>query len=188
MSENHIIKHCAPTLAGIKTGNLFTTSYESIDRLDEEINCLNMRLSSKDLRVVRLRARDNRALIYVYRPGKLAADLDRDDAKAILNRSGYRQVTGPEEHIDRLSERVNDSPEFPHEIGLFLGYPPEDVKGFIECNGRRCKACGMWKVYGDVISAEKLFSKYRKCKCVYMKCLERGVPFERLAVSMRHEA
>lgn len=129
MSENHIIKHCAPTLAGIKTGNLFTTSYESIDRLDEEINCLNMRLSSKDLRVVRLRARDNRALIYVYRPGKLAADLDRDDAKAILNRSGYRQVTGPEEHIDRLSERVffvnRFSPKSPFKFPTFTWGIPQ---------------------------------------------------------------
>ena len=182
MSENLIIRHCAPTLAGIKTGNLFSASYDSVEQLDDDIRSMNTRLKGKGLRIVRLRARDNRALIYVYRPDKLADDLERMDAKAILARSGYRQTAESAELIDMLSKRIEDSPEFPHEIGLFLGYPPEDVKGFIECGGQRCKACGLWKVYGDVCSAEKLFRKYHKCKCVYMECLKRGVPFEKLVV------
>ena len=84
MSETLIIRHCAPTLAGIKTGNLFTVSYDSIDQLDEDIRRMNGRLKSKNLRIVRLRARDDRALIYVYRPGKLAADLGRKDARHVV--------------------------------------------------------------------------------------------------------
>ena len=92
MSEDIIIRHCAPTLAGIKTGNLFTASYDSIEQLDEDIRRINCRLRKKGLRIVRLRARDNRALIYVYRPGKLAEDLDHKVAKAILTQSGYRQI------------------------------------------------------------------------------------------------
>ena len=32
--------------------------------------------------------------------------------------------------IRELRHRLKDSTEFPHEIGLFLGYPPEDVRGF----------------------------------------------------------
>lgn len=182
MSEDLIIRHCAPTLAGIKTGNLFTASYDSIEQLDEEIRSMNARLRRKGLRIVRLRAKDNRALIYVYRPDKLADDLDRKDAKAILAQSGYPQDAESAEHLNMLSKRINECPEFPHEIGIFLGYPPEDVRGFIEYGGRRCKACGLWKVYGDVCSARKLFRKYHKCKCVYMECLERGVPFEKLVV------
>ena len=65
MSENLIIRHCAPTLAGIKTGNLFNVSYDSIEQLDDEIRRINSRLKGKRLRIVRLRARDNRALICV---------------------------------------------------------------------------------------------------------------------------
>ena len=137
MSENLIIRHCAPTLAGIKTGNLFTASYDSIEQLDDEIRRMNTRLKDKGLRIVRLRAKANRALIYVYRPDKLADDLEHRDAKAILARSGYRQAAESAEHIDMLSKRIEDSPEFPHEIGLFLGYPPEDVKGFIEWSANK---------------------------------------------------
>ena len=32
MSEDYLIRHCAPTLAGIKTANLFTCPYQ--DRKD----------------------------------------------------------------------------------------------------------------------------------------------------------
>lgn len=45
---------------------------------------------------------------------------------------------------------------FPHEIGLFLGYPPEDVQGFLaDPGGGRCKLCGHWKVYHDVEGARR---------------------------------
>ena len=182
MSENLIIKHCAPTLAGLKTGNLFTASYESKEQLDKEIDRLNERLECRGIRVVRLRARMGRVLIYIYRPAKLAGDLDRSEAREILAQFGYAEADETADCINRLSQRISSCSDFPHEIGLFLGYPTEDVKGFIECGGQGCKACGYWKVYGDVSAAEALFRKYKRCTHVYLKCLERGMPFERLAV------
>ena len=59
--------------------------------------------------------------------------------------------------------------EFPHEIGLFLGYPPEDVAGFIRHQGSHYKLCGKWKVYGDVERAKALFCEYDRCS----ECLQR---------------
>ena len=67
------------------------------------------------------------------------------------------------------------------EIGLFLGYPPEDVEGFIE-NSHECKMSGFWKVYGDVHSAELLFNKYKKCTKVYCEQWKNGKTIERLTV------
>ena len=57
--------------------------------------------------------------------------------------------------------------KFPHEIGVFLGYPLQDVKGFIENNGRNSKYTGLWKVYGDKAASIRMFKKYRKCFSVY---------------------
>jgi hypothetical protein len=57
--------------------------------------------------------------------------------------------------------------KFPHEIGVFLGYPLQDVKGFIENNGRNSKYTGLWKVYGDKAASIRMFEKYRKCFSVY---------------------
>lgn len=44
---------------------------------------------------------------------------------------------------------------FPHEIGLFLSYPPEDVRGFIEHKGHESKCEGCWKVYAVIYGAVK---------------------------------
>lgn len=182
MSEEMIIKHCAPTLAGLKTGNIFSASYDSEAELNHDIARLNDRIHHKNLKAVILRARSGRALIYIYRPNQLADDLNRCKAREILDRFGYVRSDRTERHIQRLAHRIHSCSGFPHEIGLFLGYPPDDVKGFIESGGKGCKSCGCWKVYGDVDAAEELFRKYNKCTCVYQQCLQRGIPFERLVV------
>ena len=181
MSDDILIKHGAPTLAGLKTGNIFTTDYSSETQLDEDIDRINGILVEKGLKITKLRTRCGRALIYVYRPGQLQDDLSRDDARYILHTFGYSD-SDQESCIERLTKRICLEGDFPHEIGLFLGYPPEDVKGFIDCGGRNCKSCGYWKVYGDVDAAQKLFAKYRKCTGVYLKCLKNGIELSKLAV------
>ena len=92
MSEDTIVRHCAPTLAGLKTGNIFTVSFHSEQVLDEELQRLEKVLSVKGLRIVKLRVRDGRALIYVYRPRRLQSDLVGHEAREILRRYGYDSV------------------------------------------------------------------------------------------------
>ena len=53
--------------------------------------------------------------------------------------------------------------DFPHEIGVFLGYPIEDVKGFIESPHSGYKTVGTWKVYSNEECAAKTFEQYRRC-------------------------
>lgn len=59
-----------------------------------------------------------------------------------------------------MIKKLREEPDFPHEIGLFLGYPLEDVKGFIENKADSSKCSGCWKVYGNEQKALKLFEKY----------------------------
>ena len=61
--------------------------------------------------------------------------------------------------------------QLPHEIGFFLGYPYEDVEGFVRHRGRKFRFCGCWKVYGDPRAAAKLFARYRRCtrRCVRLR-------------------
>ena len=63
---------------------------------------------------------------------------------------------------------------FPHEIGIFLGYPLADVTGFINNKGRNCKCIGTWKVYGDASSASKAFARFNKCSDVYNRLWKSG--------------
>lgn len=50
--------------------------------------------------------------------------------------------------------------EFPHEIGLLLGYPAADVEGFIENKGQDSLYSGYWKVYSDPEECRRIFNKY----------------------------
>lgn len=166
MSDDYIIRHCAPTLAGIKTGSIFTYPYGSRESVLEEVRQMNRRLRPKGLRALPLRFSDKKALIYLYRPKRLSADLTDETAVRLLRRYGY-DTESCEKCIVRLVRKLRTQEAFPHEIGLFLGYPPEDVRGFIENDACGCKCVGCWKVYGDEEAAKKKFAQYKKCTRVY---------------------
>lgn len=179
MSEQLLVQHGSPTLAGLKTGSLFTCA--DGPSLEEAVDRWDRRLRSKGLRLVILRRRRGRALLYLYRPARLGRDLAREDAAALLRPRGYGGTV--EDCLASLRRRLAACEEFPHEIGLFLGYPPEDVRGFLD--GRTdCKCVGCWKVYGDACAAEKLFARYRKCTAVYCRQLAGGKSVDRLAVAV----
>lgn len=181
MPEELIIQQASPTLAGLKTGSLFTCPFQSEEQIRAEIEALNQRLAPKgvQLRILRLR---RRALLYLYRPGHLEKDFAEEEVAEILRAYGYC-AGDTEACVKRLSEKLQGcAEEFPHEIGLFLGYPAEDVRGFIE--GSECKCVGCWKVYGDEVSAKKRFAQFRHCTKVYSALYERGKSIERLTVAM----
>ena len=84
----------------------------------------------------------------------------------------------------RLACRFREGKDFPHEVGLFLSYPPEDVKGFIDHRAGGFKCAGLWKVYGDEEKARSLFEKYRKCTESYCALWQSGLKLEQLAVAV----
>ena len=182
MSEELLVRHCAPTLAGMKTGNMFLSPFESEAQMRRDLQAFNRRFQCKGLRVVPLRYRGKKALLYVYRPAKLAEDLCHETAKNILERHGY-VPTLPGKCVSCLRRKLQTDADFPHEIGLFLGYPPEDVCGFIEHKAAGYKCVGCWKVYGDAEQAQKTFAKFKKCTDVYCRQYAAGKPMERLTVA-----
>ena len=84
------------------------------------------------------------------------------------------------ELLDNLKKNVSAAGDFPHEIGVFLGYPIEDVEGFILNKGKNCQVCGCWKVYSDVENKLKLFKKYTKCRDVVCSYINRGASIRQL--------
>jgi len=183
MSEELMVRHCSPTLAGIKTANLVNCRITSKKALYDEIRRLNSRLGRKGLRIFPLKVTETKALIYVYRPAKLKRDFDNPTVSALLESFGY-DVSSINRCLCELRNRLEASDDFPHEIGLFLGYPPEDVEGFISNNASGCKFVGLWKVYGDENTARALFEKYRKCTAVYTSHWQRGKSVDRLTVAV----
>lgn len=183
MSEDLIIEHCSPTLAGIKTGNLFSVKVTNEEELNRDIRELNDRLRAKGLRVIPLKVTRKYALIYIYRPSRLMKDLNDPQASLLLKSMGYK-LKNPECCIVELVQRLKCEESFPHEIGLFLGYPPEDVRGFIENRAKGSRLTGYWKVYGDVNAAKKRFEAFRKCTDYFCRQFERGCTVLQLAAEI----
>ena len=182
MPDNIIVENCSPTLAGIKTGNIFTIDRKHIKNICKELRELNQCFIPKGLRAIPLRVTEKNVLIYLYRPDKLRADLSSEEAKEILLKKGYT-CNSIESDIVHLIHHIHNDGCFPHEIGLFLGYPPIDVKGFMEDTRKGVKCVGYWKVYGDKEKAEKTFSSYRKCTEIYKKCLLGGRRLSQMVVN-----
>lgn len=185
MSEQFVISHASPTLAGIKTGNMFTVKVDKGTDIYQEIRELNAILKKKGLRVIPLKRTSTYALIYIYRPGHLKKDLDNPTARRILINKGYGDSKA-EVLITQLVSRLNEDGEFPHEIGLFLGYPPADVECFMNnpCSGVECSGC--WKAYSNPEAARKTFSMYKKCTDVYQRLNKNGKSLYQLTVSARN--
>lgn len=182
MSEALLIRHCSPTLAGLKTGSMFPASFGSEEEMQRDMQDFNRRFRDKGVRIVPLRYSGGKALLYLYRPGRLKRDLQHETARALLERYGYAPML-PGRCVSCLRQKMQSSDAFPHEVGLFLGYPPEDVRGFIEQGAANYKCVGCWKVYGDEQQARKTFAKYKKCTDAYCRQYAAGQSVEWLIVA-----
>ena len=175
---------CAPTLAGLKPASLFR--YQPAPGQDAAAMAAawHTELSPRGVTVQVLKQcpRTGAVLVYVYRPARVAKLLADDRTLAFLAGEGYTPGTA-DELLAQLAERLCCEQDFPHEIGVFLGYPLSDVVGFIENSGRNFTCCGCWKAYGDRDAAERLFAQLNKCTRVYLRLFHSGTPIQRLAVA-----
>jgi len=81
-----------------------------------------MKLNPKDIVVSVMTRKDGRALIYVYRKSRLKKELQNKETSEFLAKYGYSHLS-VEKAVARLKNRLAQSEGFPHEIGVFLGYP-----------------------------------------------------------------
>jgi hypothetical protein len=159
-----IINHCSPVLMGYKPSAMFML--RSVDAY----GCLSNLLSAY-LELMVLRKSEGGLLVLVFEKEKLEkmlleAAISNESVRAVLAGTGYPLGTSIFGFLEYLKKRFKGE-QFPHEVGLFLGYPVDDVLGFVENNGQNYKLCGYWKVYGDVEQAKACFRQYDVCReCV----------------------
>ena len=185
--ETVMIEQCAPVLAGLKPAGLFRYETHDCADLARRVRTWNTQLGAKGLsvRVLKGCARTHRYLVYVYRENRLRALLAQPQVREFLAKDGYI-LPRPDDYaplLNQLSRRLCCDADFPHEIGVFLGYPLPDVVGFIENEGRNFTCCGCWKAYGDPAAAQRHFAQLNKCTAVYLRLFHSGTPIQRLAVA-----
>lgn len=181
--EEWLVELCAPTLAGVKPANLFRCPdspelFRSIYEWNEKLRTSGLRI-----RVVKRCRRTNACLIYVCRWDWICRVLSQKETQRFLKAEGYDVAKGTESIICQLSRRLCMQQDFPHEIGVFLGYPLEDVIGFIQNKGQNYSCCGHWKCYGDVIEAQKQFDRFDRCTAYFKRMYHRGVPLMQMIVA-----
>lgn len=182
MLDKYFIEFCSPTLAGIKTASLFNCPFDSMAELVKSLYQWNTGFAQKGLKAVILRMMKKRALIYLYRITGLRSDLQDEQIAGFLSSYGYNGKN-MEDSLRILQKKMRESDDFPHEIGIFLGYPLEDVIGFIENEGRNCRCVGCWKVYGDECEARRTFAKFHACKNSYERQWNKGKTVLQLTVA-----
>jgi hypothetical protein len=157
----------AEVLAGIKPGNLINIVNRNkpcgrnLYQLWKQFGHDLVEQSPLELEI--LADREHSILVYVYDSKLLATTLGSPQAQAFLTRAGYPLDPCPEKALHELKIRVKQQ-EFPHEIGLFLGYPLKDVEGFLGWNKQPFACQGPWKIYGDPRLSLQLADRHRSCR------------------------
>lgn len=168
--ETQVALQCAPLLTGLKISNLLTVGRQhkaEVTRLfhGTAISCYLLFESEEKITVL------------LYMKEKLAAYLEQADVKRLMERFGYCAQTL--ETIlalvaVRYQAHMEGRGEFPHEIGLLLGYPPGDVAGFIENHGQNCLYIGYWKVYSNLAESKRTFDRYNHAREKVIHMVSRG--------------
>lgn len=169
--ETQIAFQCAPLISGLKVSNLLIISAE-----DEALVRVILRRSG--ISFFRLLRTGEKVTFLLFRKNPLEAYLKQREVETMLAEAGYAELSLGNilsTFQKRYAHYMSAGGRFPHEMGLLLGYPAEDVKGFVENEGKNFLYSGYWKVYADVEEKRRLFQKFENAKETVIQLLSYGV-------------
>ena len=161
----------APLITGLKISNLLTISSDGFCLVEKII-------SGSFISMNPLLETEEKTVILLYQKERLEKYLRMMQVQKLLTEEGYPSCLLEDilpvlcEKYEAYAETKND---FPHELGLLLGYPPEDVEGFIRHRGKNCLCTGYWKVYENREQKQQLFQRFEYAKDNLVLLLSYGV-------------
>ena len=173
--QKQLIEYGACTFGRMKTGSLFRILRKDIPNSEECMCYFDKQCSPFGYHICVLQEIKEGCLVYVYNAHKLEYILSEPSIQIFLSDFGY-DVFDVDTALQRLKQRLHEQSEFPHEIGIFLGFPLQDVQAFITPQ-KKCKLVGYWKVYGNVKKFQKVFYRYDCCTKTFVACLNQGETF-----------
>jgi hypothetical protein len=111
-----------------------------------------------------MRVRDDSLLLFIYDGNALRRLLSEKRVTTMLNRAGYGQPSDLDATLEELKGRIGGS-SFPHEVGIFLGYPLKDVAAFMGWAPIPFTCQGPWKIYGDPRRSLETAASHHECRC-----------------------
>lgn len=161
--EKFLIYNGSLVISGVKPSATITIKKGNENLYDKWINYGIDFLKAIDIQYVDLRECNNALIILIYNKAQLKNYIFREDNKNFLMQLGYSEEDNIENYVEKLKERYQVF-SCPHELGVFLGFPLDDVKDFMECKKKKCLSCGYWLVYNNLNEAKEVFNKYDKVK------------------------
>lgn len=158
--ELQLALQCAPLITGIKISNLLILPRENE-------NAVRVLLWKTGISYFRLLQNTEKVTYLLFRRSPLEEYLLKQEVREILREHGYGDFSLGgilRTFQSRYRDYMEKAGIFPHEMGLLLGYPVEDVKGFIQHEGKDFLYSGYWKVYENVPEKKRLFRKYEDAK------------------------
>ena len=174
--ETQLALQCAPLITGLKISNMLIVSNE-----DEKL--VRAILKRTGISCYRLLQNEKKITLLLFRRNQLEKFLEREDVSEVLREEGYVEIQlGRILSIFQMRYRayMNGSKIFPHEMGLLLGYPLDDVTGFIEQKGKNYLYAGYWKVYTNMGEKICLFQAFEEAKEALIQAVARGIRIEEL--------
>ena len=138
-----------------------------------------------NLNFIELREYDDSIIILIYNHSLLEKYINTESNKEFLVSLGYSENGTVIEHLVMLRNRYKEY-NCPHELGVFLGIPINDVKDFMNCNDKKCLLIGYWKVYNDCSSAKKIFKSYDQVKEYTVDSIFKGIEGNALVQSIEN--
>ena len=169
---------CAPLITGLKVANLLIIPSKN----EEFVGAI---LDGTDISYMRLAKSECKTTFFLYREASLTVWLTKAENRVLLRETGYngKVLSDILRAVQiRYEAYVQKGKDFPHEIGVLLGYPAEDVKGFVVNEGKNYLYSGYWKVYGDLSEAKQLFYKFDRAKEALIELVSQGLAGVILAI------
>lgn len=183
--ENFLLINISQVLSGIKPASTISLVKNKNNIYDKWIKYGIDFIKFIGLEFVELRQNKEIVILLIYNKEELEKSIFNTQHKEFLINLGYDDEQDIQGYIDKLKERY-ELYHCPHELGLFLGIPIEDVKDFMNCTEKKCLLCGYWKVYNDSNFAKHIFSMYDEVKIHTSNEILKGSNSRNLAFSIKN--
>lgn len=166
-SDNNPILHyfmekVGATLTGVKPAELINVSINGENKRQWEEGKMLLNSCCR-FKVIPLRVKNKKELVFFFHRKALDETLHQRSVLLFLKGLHYPKEYCLEDYVDFLLEKYQNS-SFPHEIGIFLGYPVKDVLGYLGHPALRLTGIKGWRYYGHGKISIHTYKKYKEAK------------------------
>jgi hypothetical protein len=168
--------HCIPTLLKLKPSSLIFANQKDTANIQLFLYYLEYEINQFGCQYSILYQKEEKLVLLIYNKDLLEAVLDCQDNIRFLSFFGYDVINNKIDNllVTLMQRYQHYKTDFPHEIGIILGYPLKDVEDFIRYEGNNYLFAGCWKVYHNADQAKKIFHHYEKVRNSALRILIEG--------------